>query len=197
MRAIVAAAEGSGAVIWPDANQGFSIERAVEFCRLLEPLGVTLFEQSVAMTDIHGMKKLLSATPMTVALDEATVGIPFVIELNRHEAIESAAIKTGGLHYARQLCDLAQNPGLMLIGSGLIDAPIGFAAAVQLYAAYGVALPADLNGPQFIAEDYLRTPFPFEGQRALGPDAPGLGIDIDEAKVARFARDLVEADGRT
>ena len=200
MRAVVAAAEGSDAVIWPDANQGFSLEQAIDFCRRIEPLGVTLFEQPVAMTDIYGTKKLLSATSMTVALDEATVGIPFVIELIRREAIEGVAIKIGkmgGIHYARQICDLARNAGLALIGSGLMDAPIGFAAAVHLYAAYGITLPVDLNGPQFIAEDYLAAPFPTQRQRALVPHGPGLGIEIDEDKVGRFARDLAAADGQS
>ena len=95
--------------------------------------------------------------------------------------------KVGGIHYARQMCDLALNAGLKLIGSGLQDAPIGFAASVHLFAAYGMTDPVDLNGPQFIAEDYLKHPFPVERQTALVPSGPGLGIEIDEARVARFA----------
>lgn len=197
MKAVVGAA--GTAIVWPDANQGFTLSQALSFCRLIEPLGIPLFEQPVAMTDIYAMKKLLSAVPMTVALDEATIGIPFVIELLRREAIEGVAIKInkmGGLHYARQMCDLARNAGLELIGSGLMDAPIGFAASVHLYAGYGIALPVDLNGPQFIGETYLAAPFPMDRQRALVPTGPGLGITIDEEKVARFARDLAAAEGR-
>jgi len=195
MRAVVAAA--GDAVVWPDANQGYSLSDAIDFARRVEPLNLPVFEQPVAMTDIYGMKKLLSATPMLVVLDEATVGIPFVIELLRREAIEGVAIKInkmGGLYYARQMCDLARNAGLPLVGSGLMDAPVGFAASVHLYAGYGITMPVDLNGPQFIAEDYLARPFPVKGQTAYVPDGPGLGIEIDEDKVARFAEDLVRAD---
>ena len=118
------------------------------------------------------------------------MGIPFVIELIRREAVEGLAIKVskvGGIHYARQMCDLALNAGLKLIGSGLQDAPIGFAASVHLFAAYGITDPVDLNGPQFIAEDYLKTPFPIERQVARVPAGPGLGIEIDEAKVRKYA----------
>jgi muconate cycloisomerase len=74
-----------------------------------------------------------------------------------------------------------------------MDAPIGFAASVHLYASYGISLPVDLNGPQFIAEDYLAESFPMEGQRALVPPGPGLGITIDEDKVAHYARALAAA----
>ena len=142
------------------------------------------------MSDVYAMRKLLSACGLTVALDEAAMGLPFVIELIRRDAVEGLAIKVskvGGLHYARQMCDLALNAGLTLIGSGLMDAPIGFAASVHLFAAYGITLPVDLNGPQFIAEDYLARPLPIENQVAMVPRAPGLGIEIDIAKLERFA----------
>jgi L-alanine-DL-glutamate epimerase-like enolase superfamily enzyme len=187
VQAVIDAAEGG--FVWPDANQGYTLEQALRFCRRVEPLGMTLFEQPVAMHDIYAMKKLLAATTMTIALDEAAIGIPFVIELIRREAIEGMAIKinkTGGIFYARQMCDLALNAGIKLVGSGLMDAPIGFAASVHLFAAYGIDLPVDLNGPQFIAEDYLARPIPMEGQTVPVPQGPGLGIEIDEAKVSAW-----------
>ena len=64
-----------------------------------------------------------------------------------------------------------------------MDAPIGFAASVHVFAAYGIGYPVDLNGPQHLAGDYLRTPLPREGQAALVPQTPGLGCDIDEDRV--------------
>ncbi|MBC5768049.1 mandelate racemase/muconate lactonizing enzyme family protein [Ramlibacter albus] len=191
VRAVVGAARGG--YVWADANQGYTLDEALAMSRVFESLGLTLFEQPVAMSDVYGMRKLLAATPLKIALDEAAIGLPFVVELIRREAVEGLAIKVskvGGLHYARQMCDLALNAGLTLIGSGLMDAPIGFAASVHLFAAYGMALPVDLNGPQFIAEDYLAQPFPVRSQVAYVPQRPGLGIDIDEDKVRRFALPL-------
>ena len=188
VRAVVEASRG--AYVWPDANQGYTLEEALRMARAFERCGITLFEQPVAMSDVYAMRKLLSACGLTVALDEAAMGLPYVIELIRRDAVEGLAIKVskvGGLHYARQMCDLALNAGLTLIGSGLMDAPIGFAASIHLFAAYGITLPVDLNGPQFIAEDYLARPLPIENQVALVPHAPGLGIEIDIAKLERFA----------
>jgi muconate cycloisomerase len=182
-----------GGTVWVDANQGYTLAEALRAARGFEALGIELFEQPIPMAEFQGMKKLLSATSMTIALDEAAMGLPVVVELIRREAVEALVIKVnkvGGLHYARQLCDLARSAGLGLIGSGLMDAPIGFAASVHLFAAYGLDYPCDLNGPQFIAEDYLKSPVPMEGKFALVPKGPGLGIDIDEAKVKAFALPL-------
>ena len=190
-RAVLALAKGG--TVWVDANQGYTLSEALRAARGFEALGIELFEQPIPMGEFYGMKKLLSATSMTIALDEAAMGLPVVIELIRREAVEALVIKVnkvGGLYYARQLCDLARSAGLGLIGSGLMDAPIGFSASVHLFAAYELDYPCDLNGPQFIAEDYLKSPVPMEGWFALVPKGPGLGIDIDEAKVKAFALPL-------
>jgi len=191
VRAVLALAKGC--TVWPDANQGYTLEEALRAARGFEALGIELFEQPIAMSEFHGMKKLLSATSMTIALDEAAMGLPLVIDLIRRDAVEGLVIKvnkTGGIHYARQFCDLARNAGLKLIGSGLMDAPIGFAASVHLFAAYGIDYPCDLNGPQHIAGDYLAEPLPMEGKFALVPQRPGLGVLMDEGKVASLGLKL-------
>jgi muconate cycloisomerase len=172
--------------VWVDANQGYTLEAALQAAQGFERLGIELFEQPVPMSDFHGMKKLLSATRMTIVLDEAAMGLPLVIELLRRASVEALVIKvnkTGGIYYARQFCDLARNAGLRLIGSGLMDAPIGFAASVHLFAAYGIDYPCDLNGPQHIAGDYLAEPLPRQGRFALVPQRPGIGVVMDEAKI--------------
>jgi len=182
-----------GCTVWPDANQGYTLDQALRAARGFEALGIELFEQPIPMAEFYGMKKLLSATRMSIALDEAAMGLPLVIELIRRDAVEGLVVKvnkTGGIFYARQLCDLARNAGFTLIGSGLMDAPIGFAASVQLFAAYGIDYPCDLNGPQHIKEDYLAEPLPMEGQQALVPGRPGIGVVMDEKKIAAMALKL-------
>lgn len=191
VRAVIETAPGC--VVWPDANQGYSLDQALAMARAFEALGIEVFEQPIPMTDAAGMARLMNATGLTIVLDEAAMGLAYLVELMRRDAVEGIAIKVnkvGGLYYARQMCDLARNTGMTLIGSGLMDAPIGFAASVHLFAAYGIDFPVDLNGPQHIAEDYLAAPFPMDGQRALVPQGPGLGIAIDEDKLADFHLDI-------
>lgn len=182
-----------GCTVWADANQGYSLEGALRAARGFEELGIDLFEQPIPMSEFYGLKKLLSATRMRIVLDESAMGLPLVVDLIRRNAIEGVVVKvnkTGGIHYARQLCDLARNAGLTLIGSGLMDAPIGFAASVHLFSAYGIDYPVDLNGPQHIASDYLAEPLPMDGKTALVPERPGLGVLVDEAKVSAMKLEL-------
>jgi len=182
-----------GCTVWPDANQGYTLDQALRAARGFEALGIELFEQPIPMAEFYGMRRLIGATSMTIALDEAAMGLPLVLDMIRHDAVEGLVIKVnkvGGIHYAHQLCELARSAGLRLIGSGLMDAPIGFAASVHLFAAFGIDYPCDLNGPQHIADDYLAEPLPMEGPFALVPQRPGIGIAMDELKVAAMALDL-------
>jgi len=183
-----------GCTVWVDANQGYDLDRALRAAKGFEKLGIELFEQPITMTDFYGLKKLLSATAMNISLDESAMGMPLVIEMIRRDAVEGLVCKVqkmGGIHYARQLCEFAGNAGIKLIGSGLMDAPIGFATSVSVFGAFGITYPADLNGPQHIADDYLKTPLPMDGRTALVPEGPGIGYEIDEDKVrGEFAYDL-------
>jgi muconate cycloisomerase len=188
VKAVVAAANGG--FVWPDANQGFNAADALELARALEPLGITLFEQPVAATDFDGLRALVGRTALKVVLDESAMSLAFVRELARQKLVEGLAVKInklGGLFHGDRMCALARELGVPLLGSGLMDAPISFMAAVHLFAAYGIDLPVDLNGPQFISEDYLARPLPIEQQDVVVSSAPGLGLAIDEAKLARYA----------
>ena len=74
----------------------------------------------------------------------------------------------------------------MWLGSGLTDPDISLAAALSLYAAFGLRRPAALNGPQFLNADVLKTPLQIVDGTAHVPVGPGLGIEIDEQKIARL-----------
>jgi muconate cycloisomerase len=66
------------------------------------------------------------------------------------------------------------------MGSGLTESDVGLAASLHLFAAFGIATPVDLNGRQFIESRYATSTITVRGGEAVIPDAPGLGVDVDE-----------------
>ena len=135
----------------------------------------------------------MGASGVKVVLDESAMSLAFVVELARQGLVEGVAVKVnklGGLYHGMQMCRWARERGVVLLGSGLMDAPIGFMASAHLFAAYGIDLPVDLNGPQHIAADYLARPIRMQAQTVPLPDVPGLGIEIDEGKLAQYALPL-------
>ena len=191
VRAVAAAT--AGATLSVDANQGYDAGSAREAARGFEALGLRVFEQPIAATDWEGLRALRKATRMTIALDEAAMSLPVVEELLRQELATGIVVKVaklGGLHHARQVLDLCRARDVMLLGSGLMDAPLTLAAGLHAFAAAGIDFPCDLNGPQFIAEDYLPEPLPVKDGTLAVPARPGLGWEPDPTRIDRFRQSV-------
>jgi len=88
----------------------------------------------------------------------------------------------------RRQIEICLEHNLIWLGSGLTDPDISLAASLCIYGAYGLTKPAALNGPQFLAADVLKKPLRIKNGVAYPPDGPGLGIEVDEARVAKLSR---------
>ena len=131
------------------------------------------------------------ALPITV--DEGVITPRDAMELIRLDLIDGIAMKparVGGLLPQRRMIELVLDAGLIFLGSGLTDPDIGFAASVQVYAAFGLARPAALNGPQFLDAGVASLGVRVEDGDALVPTGPGLGVEIDESRLTSLALDL-------
>lgn len=183
------------AAIWVDANQAYTAEQALRVAHRLVDLGVTTFEQPLPANQIAGLKRLRDHSPVPVALDESLRHPSDLATFVRLEAVDVAIAKvqrSGGLALSRRLCALAEDSGVRLMGSGLTDSDLGFAASLHLFAAFGIDTPVDLNGRQFIESAYTgaRTVQVTAGE-AVVPTGPGLGVEVDEPAVRRLAVDVL------
>ena len=66
----------------------------------------------------------------------------------------------GGLANALLAMQIAREAGIGLLGSGLTESSLGFAASAHLYGGFGTVPLADLNGPQFLDGDPITDPHP-------------------------------------
>lgn len=179
------------AFLWVDANQGYTIDTAIRQAHRMADLGVAVFEQPLPANDIVGLRRLRQVSPVPIALDESLRHPSDLATFIKLDAVDVAIAKvqrSGGLTLSRRFCALAEDAGVRLMGSGLTDSDIGLAAALHLFAAYGIDTPVDLNGRQFVRSEYAtgRT-VQIEGGRAQVPDGPGLGVEVDEDVVRRLA----------
>ncbi|MFD7446376.1 mandelate racemase/muconate lactonizing enzyme family protein [Streptomyces sp. NPDC059909] len=185
------------APLWVDANQAYTVDAALRMARRLEPYGLTAFEQPLPANDLAGLRRLREHSPVPVALDESLRHPTDLATFVRLEAVDVAIAKvqrSGGLTLSRRLCALAEDCGVRLMGSGLTDSDLGLAASLHLFAAYGIGVgtPVDLNGRQFIESPYAGETVRVEKGVAHVPDAPGLGVEVDESVVRRLAVDVLE-----
>ncbi|MEV4290802.1 dipeptide epimerase [Nonomuraea bangladeshensis] len=175
------------APLWVDANQAYTVDGALRMARRLADLNVSAFEQPLPANDVTGLRRLRDHSPLPVALDESLRHPSDLATFVKLDAVDIAIAKvqrSGGLTLSRRLCQLAEDAGLRIMGSGLTDTDLGFAASLHLFAAFGVDTPVDLNGRQFVHSAYVGgETVKVTGGTALVPTGPGLGVEVDEDAV--------------
>lgn len=176
--------------LWADANGGYSTETARRLVRDFAELGVDILEQPLAPNNLSGYRDLRNLAAIPITVDEGLITPRDLIEMIRMNAISGVAMKparVGGLRPQRRIIEIVQDAGMVFLGSGLTDPDIGFAASVQIYAAYGLPYPAALNGPQFLNASIATKGVRVENGIAYVPDGAGLGVEVDEEKVRGLA----------
>ncbi|MGI5155193.1 mandelate racemase/muconate lactonizing enzyme family protein [Microbispora sp. CA-102843] len=179
------------APIWVDANQAYTVDAALRMARRLAEFDVSAFEQPLPANDVTGLRRLRDHSPLPVALDESLRHPSDLATFVKLDAVDIAIAKvqrSGGLTLSRRLCQFAEDAGLRIMGSGLTDTDLGFAASLHLFAAFGVDTPVDLNGRQFVRSAYVGgSTVEVADGTALVPAGPGLGVEVDEDAVRALA----------
>ena len=183
----VCEALGKGLLICSDANQGWSVEEALQYVRAVERSGLDFVEQPVMGHDLEGMAKIAAASSVAIGFDE---GLHSLDDARRHHDARAAAgaslktIKLGGIRRVFEAAELLEKLGMKVNLAGKIaESGIATAAVLHLAAAvpsleWGVSLTSP-----YLAEDILARPLDMSRGHAMVPTGPGLGIEVDEARV--------------
>ena len=177
--------------IWVDANGGYDEKTALEVAPRLADLGIPVLEQPLRPNRISGYQKLKKQGALPIILDESVVSSVDLEEFIKLDMLDGVAMKVsrcGGLTEACRLSELIRKHDLLFLGSGLTDPDLSFAASLLLYGAYELPHPAALNGPQYLApQSILQKPLEVTGGYASVPVGPGLGVEVDEELLSRYA----------
>lgn len=184
---------GDGVALYVDANNGYRPTRAIEVGKRLHgELGVSVFEEPVAMHQYASMARVVDALDMEVAAGEHEYtpwAFRDLIAHGRPDVLNPDVSKLSGLTAARRVSALAD----------AFDASISVhnARPTLLTAAHAhfVAGAPTANRPQeHPGTTRLAELWRFFGNRLLPekgwltvPDTPGLGLEPDEAAIRAAA----------
>lgn len=169
-----------------DANQAWGCRDAVRYISQLAALGVTIVEQPMKFASPQRLAELKRCCPVKLFGDESVATVEDFIryaELGAIDGIHIKLIKCGGIANAVRLMHLAEAHEIEYMIGGMDEGMMAVAAAVQCAAVANTRL-FEVHGHLRIRED------PTSGLVAQGsvvtvPDAPGLGVTIDEKKLVK------------
>ncbi|MDB5809585.1 MAG: hypothetical protein JWN94_1707 [Betaproteobacteria bacterium] len=188
----ICAALGTDNLVSADANQGYSREQALTYVDAVAATSLNFLEQPVRGTDLDSMAKVAVASRVPIGFDE---GVHSIADIARHHEMHAAsggslkAIKLGGMRPVYQAAVLCDSLGMKVnLACKVAESSIGTAGVLHLAAVipnleWGVSLTS-----QYLAEDLVHTPLAFTAGYATVPAGAGLGVEVDESRVRRYAR---------
>lgn len=194
--AAIKRALGDRAGVRVDVNQAWDETTARRGIAMLADAGAELVEQPIARGDRVGMQRLVARSPIPIMVDEALRGPQDALDFARRRAADIFSIKiaqSGGLSEARKVAAIAEAAGIRLYGGTMLEGPIGTIASAHLCATFPELIwGTELFGPLLLTEDLLETPLHYGDFALRLPDGPGLGVTLDEDKIAFFRRDRLD-----
>jgi L-alanine-DL-glutamate epimerase-like enolase superfamily enzyme len=199
--AAVRQAIGNAGKIRVDANQGYRTWReAVRVIAAMAEYDLVYVEQPVE--GLRAMAEVSARINVPVMADESAWTAEDVLEIVRLNAAQMLSVyytKPGGLAHAKRLLAVAGAASLPCDINGSAEMGIGVAADLHLaVSSPEIVLPGTIPvtstaemvvtkvaGHKYL-DDLIKRPFRFENGLLYVPDGPGLGIEVDEAKIAKY-----------
>ncbi|WP_044562897.1 muconate/chloromuconate family cycloisomerase [Azospirillum sp. B4] len=191
--AAIKRALGDRASIRVDVNQAWDETGARRGVALLAEAGADLVEQPIPRANRDGMARLAARSAIPIMADEALRGPGDAYDYASRAAADVFAVKieqSGGLFAAKQVQAIADAAGIALYGGTMLEAGIGTAASAHVFATFpGIAFGTELFGPLLMTEEILAEPLSYGDFTLAVPTGPGLGVVLDDDKLAHFRRD--------
>ena len=174
-------AVGSQIQLRLDANQGWTPQESVYVLKKVKDAGIPLelVEQPVKGHDLEGLKFVKDHTSIPVAADESAFLPEDVFEITQMGAadiINIKLMKTGGIHNALKICEMAENAGIECMMGCMLESKISVTAAAHLAAAKQVITRCDLDAPLLCRGNPLEGGVQYNGDCITLSDSPGLGF---------------------
>ncbi len=184
---------GDRASVRVDVNQAWDEAVALRACKVLGDNGIDLIEQPISRNNRGGMARLNLSSPAPIMADESIECVEDAFNLAREGAASVFALKiakNGGPRAVLRTAAIAEAAGIGLYGGTMLEGGIGTLASAHAFLTLNkLAWDTELFGPLLLTEDILTEPLVYRDFQLHVSNAPGLGLAIDEERLAFFRRD--------
>ncbi len=193
---------GDDAYLSLDANSGYrkrGTKEVINALRALVAAGADTLEQPTE--GLREMAEVRAALDVTLIADESAAHLKDLMPIVEGRAADAISIYVlnGGISNAQKMAIFAEACGLgwnaigAFVGGIANAACLHFATAVRgdpLPSPIPITAPADLSAfrtaGRYFSDDVVSEPFVFEDGVLRPPDGPGLGVELDRAKLEKY-----------
>ena len=186
---------GAKVALRADANGALRFDRALLALRAVLPFDLEMVEQPVGTGNLAGMAALSQAIPIPLSADESLSSEASLVEIIRWRAasmIQTKIGKNGGVYYCKRLWTIAEAAGLSPLAGNHPTTTVAATAMAHLVASWptGMAVGEFSNGPtDVLADDIVTEPMRLQNGTITISKGPGLGLEVNERKLAMYRAD--------
>lgn len=189
----VRSAVGPDALLYVDANHGWTASEALRAVNAMAPGDLAWVEEPSPAADRVGRRWLAERLEVPIAGDESCI----TVRAAAHELAEGncqiIALKTArtGITDSQRMLGLVEGMGAQIVVGSQLEGALGVAANLVFAAAHcaTAATPAELTHHLRLQNDILVDMPEIKDGKLRVPNGPGLGVAIDEQKLARCRTD--------
>ncbi|SKC88174.1 muconate cycloisomerase [Burkholderia sp. CF099] len=189
----IKSALGDRAKVTVDVNQAWNEVDATLGIHALEAAGIDLIEQPTPREQRGVLARLSARFIVPIMADEAVTGPEDALELVRDACADVFALKiakSGGIYGMMRAAAIADAAGVALYGGTMLEGSIGSIASAHGFSALPqLAWGTELFGPLLLKDDIVTARPQYRDFDLHLPEGPGLGLQIDEEKLAFYRRD--------
>jgi len=172
------------------ARARWTAAHAIRMARLFEEFELAWLEDALHYEDHEGWRRLRAVAPMALATGERCWTVEDYRRLVRARAVDIVLIDPGraeGLTGMKLAADDAHSQGVGFVPHSWSSA-INTAASLHVFASSPNGVVFELKVlPSPMQHELVREPFEQADGFLVVPDRPGLGVEVDEGVVRRYA----------
>jgi O-succinylbenzoate synthase len=175
-----------------DANSAYRLADA-DRLRGLDDFNLLMIEQPLADFDIYEHSLLQKQLKTRICLDESIHSLDdarTALALGSCGVINIKVGRVGGLLPAKAIHDLCQEHGIPVWCGGMLETGVGRALNLAIASLPNFTLPGDISASaRYFHQDIAEPPFTLNPDSTITvPTTPGLGVQVDRARLARVTR---------
>ena len=173
-----------------DANQQCSVDQALELCHAVKSCNMQLFEQPSPKEDLEGLARIRREGGIAIMADEAISdheSLIKVIKADCADYIKFGIKQAGGLLPASKMLATAEAAGLKVVLGHGFGLDLSTMAEIMFASTSHNVLPGlECVGPLKVVDSVATTRLDISTGSIAVPSGPGLGIELDDAKLAKY-----------
>jgi L-Ala-D/L-Glu epimerase len=173
-----------------DANESLDFERAKEVAERLKCFDVLYLEQPFPRDSFQDMVAFAKTSPLKLMADESIHDLGTLFQHLKFQAAHFVKVKIqkfGGLLRTFHAVQVAEAFGIPVVLGHGFGLSINTLAELHLAACTNVIIDGcESVGPFKMADDVVKHPLCMEKGWIPLPEAPGLGVELDDAKITEY-----------